>query len=395
MIGAMRVAIVARSNARAKWGGDLFVFRTICEGLRALGHGARIVSSVSQVESFDFVFLSNTCVETLTSEQAALSLMGKRYGVIPFHEDALLFSPPASGMYHFLLSCLFEKVEGLMECKLEFLDETPHIVYYHAFAPRNINFVNRGVLSAARLCIANSEREAKTILRDNPQSHVKVVPLSPGLVGEFGLDASDEFLSFTGLSSKSYALQVGRMEKRKNQMGTIVALRDLEIPLVFIATNTHQREYQKACLLAILKWRKAPTFVISQQLAPFEQGPLKILPMSKKKKLPSSMIQSAFFHAGIHVHPAFYELPGYTYFESAYYGVPTVASKWAAIDEYFRDPPLDERIEYVLPYDCPAIEGAVKRQFGKRYPREPLHPAFLRTKEDVAREIVQHILTVV
>src|ERR1700687_2414991 len=102
---------------------------------------------------------------------------------------------------------------------------------------------------------------------------------------------------------------------------------------------------------AIQRWRKGPTLLLSQTLPEGQLGSLRILPMPGREKLSTSMLQSAFAHAGLHLHPAFYELPGATYFESAILGVPTIASTWTTIDEYFLDPQLDERIEYSLPYD--------------------------------------------
>ena len=107
------------------------------------------------------------------------------------------------------------------------------------------------------------------------------------------------------------------------------------------------------------------------------------------------MLLSAFFHAGLHLHPSFYELPGYTYLESAKFGTPTIASLWSSLKDYLTDSSgkyaLDDRIEYVLPYDLTAIRGLIEKKFGQRYPRSPELPIFQRTAQDVAKEFLSLI----
>ncbi|MBI3508809.1 MAG: hypothetical protein HY069_04180, partial [Chlamydiia bacterium] len=211
------------------------------------------------------------------------------------------------------------------------------------------------VLKDAAICIANTRTEAQTIYRDCPKANVKVVHWAPGFGEEFlQQPVTDEFLRFTGLQSGEYILQVGRMQMRKNQLGSILATKDLDIPLVFITTSTGPK-YIETCLAAIKKWRKGPTFIIGQDLPEEQLGPHRLIPMPNRQKLSTSMLHSAFGHAGLHLHPAFYELPGATYFESLICGVPTIASTWTTVS------------------------------------KTPLHPALTRTNIDVAREILEGV----
>ncbi|MFS8563144.1 MAG: hypothetical protein LVR00_01940 [Rhabdochlamydiaceae bacterium] len=253
--------------------------------------------------------------------------------------------------------------------------------------------VNWEIFKEAEICIASSPTELKTMQRDCPECKAKSVFFTSGFVESEAAPTSC-FLEFSQMASKGYILQVGRFDERKNQLATILSTKDVDIPLVFIATLTTQLEYEKVCLEAIIKYRKAPTLIVSQVIPSMQSGHLKILQMPEGKILPKEMLLSAFFHAALHLHPAFYELPGYTYLESAKLGIPTIASSWATISDYFTDEvtgayTFDPRIEYVLPYDLPALERLVNKKLSERYDPYPSHFVFHRKSYDVAKEIFQ------
>ncbi len=257
---------------------------------------------------------------------------------------------------------------------------------------------NFPILEKAEICIATSATEHATLLRDSPGCHAKTIYLDSGIPDECVEQKNTSFLQWTGLTEGEYVLQVGRIELRKNQLGSILAMRDLDIPLVFIATESFYPQYELMCLEAIKKWRKAPTLVISQHLASAQEGALRILPMPGGRKLPMEMLISAYQNAGAHLHPAFCELPGLTYLEAAKLGVPTIASEWATVRDYFIDPvtqqsTLDDRIVYAPPHHVQALTQLVSKQFGKKFNAMNDHPAFRRTKVDVAKDLRDCLLS--
>jgi hypothetical protein len=140
-----------------------------------------------------------------------------------------------------------------------------------------------------------------------------------------------------------------------------------------------------------VKWRKAPTIIVAQEIPSCEEGPLKIVPMPNNQKLSNSMLQSAFYHAGLHLHPAFQELPGYTYFESVLLGIPTIASSWTTIKDYFSNPDMDDRIEYCHPGNLKEIKKIIEKKFGQKYLSPTNHPIFNRSKSEMASEIIELI----
>lgn len=388
----MKIGFIIRKN-HSIWGGDLGVVGSLMRGLKSLGHETKSASSPFALEDMDMVFLTNSSVEQ-RSVLEELSMLGMPFGVLGFHEDILLYYTAATGMFTFIQQCLDYGLptDNGMKYSIEQLFTHPQTVYYYGETPKKTVFYNHEMIVKASLWIANSEKEKKTILRDHPGSRVSVIPVAPGVVTRFSCkEPSCEFLTFSGLSSKSYFLQVGRLEIRKNQLGTILATKDLDAPLVFIATRAFDPRYEVACFEAARRYRKAPTLFISANLKERKEGSTQVIAMSGK--LSTSMLWSAYYHAGLHIHPAFHELPGATYLEAAFLGTPTIASTWCTIDEYFfneqtGDSGLDGRILYRQPHHLEEITQAIPALFGQTYPLLLNHPALTRGDEDAAKDLL-------
>jgi glycosyltransferase involved in cell wall biosynthesis len=389
----MKIAIVTRENAESFYGGDLKALSLIRDGFKELNHEASLVSNVASIQDEDLVFLSNTTLD-LSSKRHFLSIFkNKKYALIPFHEDFLKYEIPALGLLNYLKNNLLSIKEPGLDYSVERLIENPSLIYYFPIQVRKDVFFNYDVIKDATINIANSKMEKKTILRDCPQANASVVYLTSGCE-ECSHRENDDFLKLSNLKKGEYLLQVGRLQLRKNQLATILATKDLDIPLVFISS----RGFVSTLITdLILKYRKAKTIIISQDLPRRKEKHLEIIPMPKNKILSNNLLYSAFKNAGLLVHPAFYELPGYTYLEAVKYGIPTIASNWSSIKEYFSDPKtnrylLDDRVEYVEPYDIDGIKKLILKKFGKKYPENPDMWIYKRTKKDVAKEILDLIV---
>jgi hypothetical protein len=385
----MRFAFV-RSPQYSEWGGDLKAIQDLQEGLHLLGHASQIVHEPGSALSADYIFFIGTLLDQ-SSNFHFMQLAHRNYGCIAFHEDHLLYSGASFGFPYYISNILQQTLEENVSFSLKDLYERPHLIfYYDRMRPVNV-LQNYEFLKKATSLIVSSPTEQKTLLRDVPGSSPHIVLWGAGHARELVQKPTEDFLSFTGLANGSYILQVGRMSSRKNQLATLLATKDLDIPLIFIAMNRCTPAYEQLFFAAAAQWRKAPTFLISQHL-PASQGPVTVIPTPDGKILSSSLLLSAFAHAGLHMHPAFYELPGYTYFESARFGVPTIASEWTSLKDYFTDASgrytLDDRIEYALPYDLPALTALAKKKFGQKYPQFPLHPIYERTAKDIAHDFL-------
>ncbi len=393
----MKIALVTRINDGIKWGGDLKAFQVIQAGLNELGHQATLIPSLDGIGSFDFVFLTISCYNDLRCDALFLELSGQKWGLIAFHENLIEQWGPAQGLFQYVRKTLDGQEDEGFPFTIERLFEMPHLVHYYAPPIYKAPFVNYEVLKKAHLCIASSPTEAKIILRDCPSCNVKTVLLTPGLA-EGEIEPTDEFLKFTALSSRGYILQIGRFEPRKNHLATILATKDIDLPLVFIATAQYHAtshpggQYEMTSLEAAFRFRKAPTYVIHQNMPNMRAEPLHILQMPGGKKLSDSMLLSAHAHAALHLHPAFSELPGYTYLESAKLGVPTIASAWSTLPDYLDgNPTLDGLIDYAIPYDLPHLKTLVEKKLSQKRAQPPCHPIFNRRAVDVARDLLAAI----
>ncbi len=385
----MKIGFILRRDS--KWGGDFAVAHQLMEGLKSLGHETVSATSPFAMANADIVFLTNSTL--LQSEcLQELEMIGLPFGVLGFHEDFLRSSTAQTGLRNYIYHCLgYTPLKE--ECSLEALIDMPDIVYYYGESPKRTTLYNRQWIEKAKIWIANSPTEARTMQRDHPGCKTAVVPVAPGIATRYQGEPDASFLTFSGLASQSYILQVGRLEMRKNQLGTILACKDHDIPLVFIATQASLPEYEIACVEAAAKWRKAPTLFISNSMKQVRIGAAQVIPMPNHEKLPISMVMSAYYHAGLHLHPAFCELPGATYLEAARFGIPSIASSWTTIDDYFFDPKLghaelDGRIVYHPPHHLKEISQAIPELFGKRFPPLEEHPAIKRTELDAASDFL-------
>lgn len=386
----MKIGFVTRKTA-PKWGGDLTAIYSFYEGLKEIGQDVIIGRTVEEVLEADFIFLCNTSFD-LSSDYALVQKSGKRFGIVAFHSDHQRYYSPCYAFAHFIGLCLTQQ-EEFSFYRLEQLIENPEILQFFPYFPPPMFEENYPIIKNAEVCIATSPTEAATMQRVSPGCRTEVVYLECGIPDALVAQKSDALLQWTGLKQGEYVLQVGRIELRKNQLATILAMKDLDMPLVFIATESFYPPYEQMCLEAIRKWRKAPTLVISQNLKSTHEGNLRVLSMPEGKKLPLEMLVSAYQNAGMYLHPAFCELPGLTYLEAAKLGVPTVASEWTTIKDYFTDPitnkpTLDDRILYAPPHHISALKELVLRQFGRKINKNISHPMFRRTKIDVAKDLV-------
>ena len=262
--------------------------------------------------------------------------------------------------------------------------------------PNKVSIYNIDFLGDANVCIANSNAEADTLRRDSPRCNAKTVYWSPGFADEWSADTEENFPDLVGLKPNDYLLQVGRLETRKNQFATVLATKDIDVPLVFIATNGEQPDYEKTVGSLAKKYRKGKTIIVSERHASQDMGNVQIIQMPGGNKLSTAMLKSAYSNCAVHIHPAFYELPGYTYLESLSLKKPTVGSSWCSISEYLKEfsPNKDDDaycglMYYSKPYDINSIKDNTLKALDNTTKPSYEHEVFTRTKLDVATDVVK------
>jgi len=386
----MKIALFTGRTDYKFLGGDRLC-DSLLQGLRELGHETILSSSIDDVIDADCVILTSH-FNADDVYHRAIQFAGKPYVYIPFFDDYTQFYRVMKSFYYYVAQLILKPSKDLT---LELLWDVPEILHYNDIIPNNVQILHRAVYQEALFCLTNSKAEAKALKRTYRDAKVETIYLPPGQVSEEVVPYSDRFLGvLKGLTKGSYLLQIGRFEMRKNQLATILASKDLDIPLVLISSDilTNYFDYASLCIEAIKKWRKAPTYIFSRYLEPYDDGLLHIIKLDKDSLFDQEMITSAFQNAGLYVHPAFSELPGYVYLEAVKLGTPIIASEWTTIKDYFIAEDgtyqLDDQIRYVLPHHLHEIENGIKEHFGVTYPTRTF-PILEKTNRAFAEEFCE------
>jgi glycosyltransferase involved in cell wall biosynthesis len=382
----MQVEIIVRKN-HTQWGGDMNVINQLVEGIQAWGIDAKIQPDIEKIKEGSKVILTNTCLD---QRQYAAYLLQKKfkYSVLPFHEDFKKYFVNSFGVIEAITALLGETKYHDFPITIELLEKYPELISYGNFKPPSSGLLNMEVLSYADYVFPSSIQEEETVKRDSPDANTSVIYYSTDLEEKFKNINKNLFSEKYGIKEK-YIIQVGRLESRKNQIYTVLACRDIPVPLVFIATKGYQNWYTELLVKVILKYRKYPTYIISQDMENQEVGLLKIKKMDKGEKLSWDVLGSAYAGALVNVHPAFYELPGLTYLESIYLGIKTICSKDASIKEYIDTEKSKDGLFFVSPNNLSQIRNSIIESI---YGLEPMKAQLRKiSQKDYASEIIREI----
>ncbi len=383
-----KVAFFSPHFEKHKWPGARLLMQNVTEGLAELGHEGVISHQVEEISDADYIFLANVA-RNLAPQRDTLALIGRDYGMIPFYHDYVLMSRALGGIVEYAEKMLDDDPEYSMEK----LVEMPEILQLNEFAPHTRLLNNFEVTRDAKIVLTTSPTEVETVQRECPRANAKHFMLSPGMATGVVPEYSDAFLKLCGFNKGDYLLYVGRLEPRKNPLAAVLAARNVDVPMVLIASDNFGLHdfYYDILVRTIIKYRKAPTVIYTHSYEPFEEGCLKVVQIPRANPLDRDMIVSAFQNCGLYLHPAFNELPGYVYLETAKLGVPTIASEWCSVYDYFIEDgkyTLDDRIQYPLPYHIGTIEEMIHAQFGKQYAPSN-HPILHRTHVDMAAQFLE------
>jgi glycosyltransferase involved in cell wall biosynthesis len=273
---------------------------------------------------------------------------------------------------------------------LDYWRKRPHIIAYNSYQMPTVNMGNAAVLKNATSVIPGSNMELKTIIRDCPGVNAHVVKMPPGLSLSFSGLHDESFLKLID-QDPGYILQVGRFETRKNQIASVLATLDIPRTLVFVASKSHNKNYSELLFKIIKKYRKYKTIVVSEEYESLKDGHLEIIKMPLEQRLSISLLESAYRNAEVNLHPAFYELPGYTCLESISCGVKTIMSGWTSADEYIQS--VDEcGCGYVNPCDIDDIRKMVVRAIYGDFSKINKNNLHVVTVEDYGKRALQIFL---
>ncbi len=205
---------------------------------------------------------------------------------------------------------------------------------YPTFKPL---YPNKTLLELADIILPNSQEESKAI------SHYFQIPLNRFSVIPNAVDknrsniSSDLFFHKYGL--KDFVLFVGRIEKRKNLLALINAVKDTPVDLVIIGhPNPEQYEYFTSC-------KEAAQFLPNVHFFNF------FIPQSEE-------LFSAYAAAKVFVLPSFFETPGLSALEAAMMGCNIVITNGGSTSEYFKN-----YVSYINPSNITEIRTAIQKNY--------------------------------
>lgn len=384
----MQISIIVRQTS-AQWGGDLTVINQLIAGMKSIGIDAQTESNNIEIKKNKKYFITNTCLNQ-TKLFDHFSRIGKEYYCLPFHEDFRKYYTQCIGMVNIASNLLSESNEGAANLTIEELELFPDLPNYsNAICPTN-GIANRHGLERSAMSFPSSLQEAKTIVRESPRAKVTVAMYPTNVGDRFNSLTNDTIFTDEYKIPKNYMLQVGRLEPRKNQIATILATRDIPLPLVLIASAGYSKQYNELAIKAILKYRKHPTYIISQDLPELSNNMLKIIRMKDGKKLDWETLHSAYLNCSVNIHPAYYELPGLTYIESIQLKKKTIISENASIHEYITNHKPTCGIYFVDPSN---IQDIKRKVLDAIYDRNPFSAEIISIdNEGYAKFIAKHIL---
>ncbi len=206
-----------------------------------------------------------------------------------------------------------------------------------SFMKKNLKIwkAQKFVLENCDLLLPNSQSEKEVLIKDFNLSPQKLFKIVPNAVDDnlFLSSKSNNFAKKYKVSN--FVLCVGRIERRKNQLNLIKAMKNINASLVLVGgPNPYELDYFKKCRKLAQKSNK----VVFIDNTPHNQ----LVPVYKE--------------AQVHVLPSWYETPGLVSLEAALCGSNIVTTSRGSTKEYFKD-----MAWYCDPNNINSIKKAVQK----------------------------------
>lgn len=333
----MNIAIITRPHP---WrGGDLVVLNNIKTALEEKGHDTILVKVAEEIAGrpVDLAVFSNLPVNHMKLNFRYLKLHKIPYVFIPVAEDMALYRPAAKAS-DWIYKALLEgniKNDDVEEAFNRLAEDTDYMDSWNADRQPYIFHdidgntppgyqLNKPIVDGALGMICSSDWEKKLVeshFPDSPEIKIQNYPMTVASGSKKIFPESfKEAANGQVLPKNGFVLQVGRQEHRKNQLTTLWAMRELEIPLVFVMNFQEPDYYLKLMQQVVMRCNK-----YRQERTYFIRG------------LDDDVLASAFKTAGLVVSPHFHETPGHTIMEGLFNKTAVVTSDWGSTREYAKD----------------------------------------------------------
>jgi len=350
----VRILFVPRDDADQMFGGDVVQMNKTAEALRALGVFVDIGSTARAAEShYDVVHL-------WTSLHLPAELAPQVLELAPLRGRSLIALSTIWAPHHIVRwmdaarRWLFGRRPNAAELPIDtgFGDDLDAIAWrtidfsiegqpkLSAFAPHPFMGQCREILRGVDLILPNSWMELKAIFEylGDFCAHAVV----PNAVDARDFEGADLDALPDDLRGEPYALMSARFDSRKQQDFAMLAIKDLNIPMVFVGEATDKEILERTRTLA--RGSSAPVFC-----HPF---------------VPHGQLRNLYAGARVHLLPSLFESPGLASLEAALLDCAIVVGNLGFESEYFQDGAY-----YCDPCSVFSIRNAVARAWND-YPEE-------------------------
>lgn len=342
---SMRVLFVPRDDADRIFGGDVVQMQKTAEALRDLGVLVDVGSPEDAIAgNYDVVHLWTSLhfpdkllaqidrLEPVRDARIpiALSTIWAPHHLVRWMDAARrwLFSRHPNGA-QLTVERASSDLEAIAARSLDFtMDDGERL---SAFAPHPFTALCRQVLRRVDLILPNSWMELQAIF--SFLGDFAAYGVVPNAVDARDFEISGDPDLPAELRAGAYAMMSARFDTRKQQDFLMLAIKELDIPIVFAGDATDQEIFAR--MRALATNRRAPVFYY-----PF---------------LPHSRLRHLYAAARVHVLPSIFESPGLSSMEAALLDCAIVTGNLAFESEYFQDGAF-----YCDPCDAFSIRNAVR-----------------------------------
>jgi len=245
-----------------------------------------ITSETRDIERFDIVHFFKS---SFTFHQLVQVLINKK---IPYVVSTIIFPE----------NYLFELV------KYKILRNTPIIKKISFFKFQYLLWNNASKL------YPNTDKELEFLRKINVKTPAIIIP--NGLITNEMNSLADEDLfykTFPFLKGEKFVLNVARIDPRKNQKRLVIACKELDLPLVIIGNNLHNKSFEEIKKINYSKLHYVGTI--------FDKR----------------ILYGAYKACSVFCLPSTMETPGIAAMEAAYFNKPIVITKFGGTQYYFKD----------------------------------------------------------
>jgi glycosyltransferase involved in cell wall biosynthesis len=202
-----------------------------------------------------------------------------------------------------------------------------------------------GILEMTDMLLPNSEMEKGLILKDFPVARAKpcsvvVNGIDSALFDSRPADGENTF--FEKYHMRDFVLCAGRIERRKNQLRLLEAMKGVDVPLVLLG-RPYDRKYFKE---------------LRELFRPFDR----VVESWAYEKM-----KEVYSLARVHALPSYYETPGLASLEAGALGLNIVVGNSGAESEYF-----GPHAEYCEPTEVASIRSALEKALSRDAPNKEL-----------------------